>query len=194
MRRAFGVAVLLALMLSAAPGPAILAASDKPGIEGLTARFDDDRLLVSFQLVNGMPEEVLERIHSGIPVGFRYRIEVVRRRFLLWPAKELAKAWVDVEASYSSLTLQYTLKRSLRLVAAKKRDIPEPEVQQRTTTSLDEMRAWMTELSDVPVHNPSRDMEGEALKLRVESNLGRRYVWLVFPSSIGASAELRLER
>jgi hypothetical protein len=194
MRRFRLYVVLLVLSLVAAQGPVTPAAPDKPAIEGLAARFDDDRLLVSFRLVNGLSGETLERIHSGIPVGFRYRIEVVRRRFLFWPAKELAKAWVDVEASYNSLTQQYSLKRSLQLVASKKRDTPEPEVEELSTTSAEEMRAWMTELHDVAVYNPTRAIEGEALKLRVESNLGRRYVWLVIPSSIGASAELRLER
>ena len=60
-------------------------------------------------------------------------------------------------------------------------------IQQR---HLDQGRAKLADARQQPVRLfrfPER-REGE----RVQSKLGRTYVWLIFPSSISASAELRI--
>ena len=64
------------------------AQSSKPVIEDLSARIEDDRAWVSYDLVGVMDAEVEERIQSGIPVTFRHKLEVLSKRsVLLWPSK-----------------------------------------------------------------------------------------------------------
>jgi hypothetical protein len=190
-RSRFVGSVFLALGLFAGGGGA---AQAKPLIEGLESRVVDDRLLVSFNVTDGMQEETLERIHSGIAVSFKHRVDIVRKRWMsLWPAKDMARTRVVTEATYDSLTRQYSLLRRLEVKSKRKRDAVEPEEERRTTDSLEEMQQWMTQLRDIPVYDPSRTFALKGLRLRVESSLGRRFVLLLFPSTIDAYAERRLD-
>jgi len=170
------------------------AALAKPAIDGLEARFEGERLYVSFDVTDAFSEDTLERIQSGIPVSFLHRIDIVRKRVMLWPAKDLARTRVVTEATYDSLTRQYSLLRRTEFKTRRKDDALPPDEQRRTTESQEEMKRWMTELRDVPVYDPSRELPDDGLRLRVESSLGRHFVLLIFPSTIDASAERRLER
>ena len=84
MRR-FGPALLALLLLA---GPARAAGRDLADarIAGLEGRVRGDELLVSFRLENAFPEELVERLHSGIAVKFRHKVDMVLRRpFFLVP-------------------------------------------------------------------------------------------------------------
>jgi len=182
------IALLAGLLLTA---PVWAADAHKPAIESLEVVSEGDRLLVSYILVDALNDEVLERLHSGIPVAFRYRIEALRQRGWLMPDKELAKVLIEVEASYNSLTRQYSLRRTVEVRAKPKSEAPPPAVSERTTDSQNEMVAWMTAFDAVPVFHPGRPIESENLRVKVDAGLGRRYVWLVFPSTVSVSAEWR---
>ena len=56
------------------------------------------------------------------------------------------------------------------------------------------MRRWMTEFEELPVYDPARPLNGRELRVRVRSELGRRYVMWIFPSTVDASAGCELER
>ena len=93
-----------------------------------------------------------------------------------------------------ALTKRYALLRRTELKSRQKRLAPEPEEQTQLTISREEMQAWMTELRDVPVLDPDgRLATQKRLRLEVDSAVDRRYVMLMFPSTVSASAERPLE-
>jgi hypothetical protein len=187
-----GVLALLAVgTAGAAGGGKGLAAAE---IAGLTAGVEDGELLVSFRLDNAFPTEVRERLHSGNAISFRHRVDMILRRpFWLTPNKLLGRTVVETKVEYDELTRQYKLYRRTEN-KTKVKDDPFLDLEvRRTTESLDEAVDWMTVLDEVPL--PWRaDLSGsDRLRVRVHSNLGRRFVLQVIPSSYSVTAELRLE-
>jgi hypothetical protein len=183
---------LLATPLTAADGPGEGA---KPGIDGLSARLDDNRALVSFHVSGAIGPETEELIHSGIPVLFRHKLEVLAKRnfpVLPLPARVLARTVVETRVEYDSLTRRYDLLRSIDHKSSKKKLKPPVEETKLVTDSLDEVRSWMTELEEIAVYDPSRMLRGERLRVHVEVSLGRRYVLLIFPGTLSTSAEIPL--
>ena len=169
-----------------------MAKEGKPRIESLEFRRGADTVQVSFRVADGLSEGVLERIESGIPVSFRHRVDIVSRRALpLWPAKVLARLRVETSVVYDSLNRRYELLRTFDLRRPKKLEV-EYEEQRQSTESVDDVRAWMTELTDIPALNIPATGHLERLRVRVESTLGRRYVMYLFPSQVTASSERRL--
>jgi len=182
----------IALILALSPAAAL--AAEKPEIRDLSATREGDRVVVSYRVVDGFSPETMERVDSGIPVSFRHRLEIVSDRALpLIPDRVRAKVVVETTAQYDALTRRYTLLRRTEVRSSKRRLAPPPVEETRVTPSVDEMRAWMTELDGIEVWDPARPLAGNELSVRVETAVGRRYLLLIFPVNISAEAELELE-
>jgi hypothetical protein len=196
-RRLGGLAAACACALLAA-GTAGAAGAGKgladATIAGLKAEVEDGELLVSFNLDNGFPKEVRERLHAGNAISYRHRVDMIlRKSFWLTPNKLLGRTVVETKVEYDELTRQYKLYRRTEN-KTKVKDDPFLDLEvRRTTESLDEAVDWMTVVEEVPL--PWRpDLSGsDRLRVKVHSNLGRRFVLQVFPSSYSVTAELRLE-
>lgn len=197
MRR-FVAAGALLVQLAAIPtvGAETPEPQRKPAIVELSTGLEEGRATVSFRVENGLSEEALERIDSGIQVAFRHRIEVVTKRGIpLMPAKVLARTVIHTRARYDALTQRYTLERVTEFKGPHKKQAPPPAEEQRFTTSADEMWAWMTELENIAAYDPVEPFaDDDQLKVRVDSSLGRRYALYIFPASLTASAEQPLGR
>jgi hypothetical protein len=182
---------LLVLCLAAAPIEAAKRA-DEPRIDPLDARRAGDRIDVSFHVANGLAAETLDRIRSGLPVAQRHRVEVLGRRAIpLWPAKVHARLRIDTSAVYDSLTRRFDLKRSIQIGPRKKKTTVVEE--HHSTDSIEEVRSWMTEFDVLPALELPEAAQGARLRVRVESTLGRRFVFYMFPARLTVSAERKLE-
>jgi hypothetical protein len=192
--RLFRGLVSLSLILTApqvAPEPE---EKFKPRVEGLMARVEDDRVLVSYRLSPGLSADMEERIQSGIVLTLSHKVEVVvKRTFPIWWAKDVARTLVDTSVQYDSLTRRYVLVRTIEHKLRPKKDGPLIEEQRRVTDSIDEMRAWMTQLEEIPVFNPGKELQGDRLRVRVEVSLGRRYLMFIFPTTQSVTDEVPLE-
>jgi hypothetical protein len=189
--------MLLAVALLQGAPPEVVSQSARPTVAELSATLNDarDRVIVRFRVADGLTEDALERIESGIAVSLKYRLRLTAKRgFLMLPRKEVARTRIRVVASYDSLTGQYSLTRTIEVRTKRKRDRPPLIETTHTTASLDEMRAWMTEFEEIPLYEPDRAIEEETLRVKLDSDLGRRYVMLIFPSTIDASGEFDLEK
>jgi hypothetical protein len=186
-----GLALLAAGGLVTAGGAPVARAA---AITGLEARVEDGAVRVSFELRDAFSEELGERLHSGIPVTFRHRVELVlRRAFVLAPNRLLDRTVVETRIEYDALTRQYRLHRSARSRARRGETEPYPElVAERSTESLEDAVAWLTALRDVPVMLRAGVRDRGRLKVRVTSHLGKHLVLWVFPADDTVSAELRL--
>jgi hypothetical protein len=191
VRPPFAAAVLL-LAVIAAPA-AVADKSDKPRIDLLEVRREDDRVVVSFHVPNALADETLERLHSGLPVEHRHRVELVARRSMpLWPAKVLGRVRVDTSAVFDRLTLRFELSRSVRAGPRDSKKWVVVDEQRHSTASVDEVREWMTHFDALPALDLPESARGSRLRVRVESTLDRRFVWYMFPSKLTLSAERKL--
>jgi hypothetical protein len=137
----------------------------------------------------------MERIHSGIPIRFRHKIEVVEKRPAVFvPDRVFARTSIETRVEYDSLTQRYQLSRVLQVRSRQKRETPPPVSDQIVTGSIDEMRAWMTRVEDAPLQDPARPFpEGVDLHVRVDVSLGRHWVLLIIPTTDSVKAETQIE-
>jgi len=193
MKRKFGGLLVLGLLAAPVLSAPASAQPPKPAVEDLVARIEEDRAWVSYDLIGVMDAEVEERIQSGIPVTFRHKLEVLSKRGVpLMPSKVLAQTTIETRVEYDSLTRRYDLLRRIEYRIRQKRQGPLTEEQRKLTDSLEEMRDWMTRFDQVPVFDPTRELRGRALRVRVEVNLGRRYILFIFPGTRSIAAEIPL--
>jgi hypothetical protein len=173
------------LVLAAAAG-----GSARPTVEGLELRAEESGLRVSFRVAGALSDEVLERVHSGIRLDFEHRVEILGRRVaVLFPRRRVARTDVITAVHYDSLTRRYELERSVAGRGWPKDLTPPVLVEHRSTSSVDEMRAWMTEIGDVPLPNPPPEA-GTRFKVAVRTALGVRFLLLMLPWPDAATGEL----
>lgn len=198
-RRFLGVALALTLAGSPVSGAADPEEPDPeepavegPAIEGLTIARDNGDVTVSFEIVRGLTEEDLNRVHSGIPLRFHHRAEIMGKRILgMFNRKLLSRTVVITTVQYDTLTRRYDLTREVRGKSwPKEAELPD-RVEEATTTSVDEMRAWMTSVEGLPLPDPP-DV-AERVKVKVRSELGKKFVMMVFPSNYTVYAETWME-
>jgi hypothetical protein len=185
-------AVGLLLWLATAP---IQAAKrpDQPRIDPFDTERVADRIDVAFHVANGVASETLDRIRSGLRVTQRHRVEVLGRRPVpLWPAKVHARLHIETSAVYDTLTGRFDLRRTLRIGAQKKKRATVIE-KHHSTDSVEEVRAWMTEFDALPALELPEAVREIRLRVHIESTLGRRFAFYVFPSKLTVSAERKLE-
>lgn len=165
----------------------------KPAIQGLQVTSVADGYLVSYRLDNALSEEELTRVHDGVPLTFRHKIELLGGRLgPLLPRKTLGRTLVDTTVRYDTLTRRYEVQRELR-GKVWPRTSTKPELsERRLVTTMAEVERWMTELIDVPLP-PTEARPAAGLRVRVKSELGHRFVLLVFPSKTTVADELIVE-
>lgn len=167
----------------------------KPEVVDLEMRREGDGLRASYRLIGCLPQQVMERIQSGIPIRFRHKVEVVQKRPGIFVADRVfARTLVETRVAFDSLTQRYQLNRALEVKSRQRRASPAPSIDQRLTASVDEMRSWMTRFDDVPLHDPARAIPTDVeLHVRVEVSLGRRWLLLIIPTTESITSELRVE-
>jgi hypothetical protein len=192
--RRLGLLLLLALLAAPDVG-ARQHVEAQPEIADLTFRTDGEEVWTSYRLEGCLTEEVMERIHSGIPIRFRHKIEMVEKRPGLFAADRVfARTLIDTRVEYDSLTQRYQLNRTLEVRSRQKRAAPPPTSNEMVTGSIDEMQAWMTLVTDVPLGDPSRPFPDDVdLNVRVEVSLGRHWFLLIIPTTESIVAEVPME-
>lgn len=158
-------------------------AEDGPWIEIQRAVLEAGRVSVDFRVAGVFTEETLEWIHSGIPVKFRHRIEVIGpRRFLFSRRNVLARSVVETRVAYDALTGRYELSRVTTLKKPQRKKGPPPYVEASVTEEQEEMHRWMVEGQHVVLYDPKRELNGEDLRIAIESSIGRDYILWIFPT------------
>ncbi len=191
-RRVRAALVFAVAAVATAPGWAAGLADARIDPPEITRGAGDVR--VSWRLDDAFPEEVLERLQSGIPVTYRHRVELVSKRWMpLVPDKVLSRVTVETTAEYDSLTRRYRLERVEEVeVRGREVDAAGALPAERVTEDPDEVRAFMTEIDAVALPLPPGLREGPKRWIRVSASLGRRFVLGIFPSSWSVSRETPL--
>lgn len=173
--------------------PPVAAGPADARIHELATQPERDELFVSYRLDRAFDSQVLDRLHSGFRLRFEHQVDLVVPRGALLPNRFVAGTSIRTEVAYDDLTRQYRLFRSTR--AKGKRRAPslfEVDVT-RKTESLEEAIEWMTRIDAVPLPWGGGIPQDDRVKLRVRSDLGRRWVLFLIPSRHAVSAELGLE-
>jgi len=184
------VAVGLALPLSAYSADV---EHKKPAIQVTFAERNELQVDLAFVVEEGMSDDALERLRSGLDVKQRHSIDLVTRRSAVWPAKIQARMRIETLARYDSLTARYELTRKVRR-SVRKRKYETAVDERKSTESIGEVIEWMTRFDDLPSLQLAAEVGDPALKLRIDSTLGARFLWYVFPARLMVSTEHRLER
>ena len=187
LRRAAGFAVAASLAL----GPHVRAENAvEPTVQIVAVRPEGPDLLVSFQIDGAFGADLIEQIESGMAVTFVHRVDLLAKRPVpLLPARLLARTVVETTARYDTLTRQYYLeRRTLRAEPKEASDRSAPP-ETSATPERSEMEAWMAKLTDTPITGPTVEEAQRKLRIRVRTEIGRRYRLLIFPFTNAAEAE-----
>ncbi len=185
--------LLFALALSALPAAA---GAGDPKVIGLRVEGAGEDIRISYSVENSFSEEILERIHSGMRVAFRHRIELSARRAVpLWFPKTLSWTVVETAVEFDGLTKQYHLSRSYRFGRKGKPWEGPARIadEERDTDSLDVVRIWMSEVDGVPLLPVQSEVPLFRRRVDVTCSMGRKFVWMMFPVTVTASADSSLE-
>ncbi len=122
MNHAVALAWLGLLFAAGSPG-------DKPQLDQPQVGLDGQRVEVSFALIDGFNEELLERIRTGLPTGYVFDIRLLRDR-KRWFDVQIDASRLEVMASYDAVTREYLVntKQDGKLIESRVvRDEPELE-------------------------------------------------------------------
>jgi hypothetical protein len=148
-------------------------AEAEPRIEDLHVTRQNGRVLVSFQLLDALDDEMRERVQSGLPteLGFTLRLEHPR---VWWFDKVFERATLQVVAMYNAVTREYLVNYKLdgRLIES------------RVVTDLDELERAMTLIHSLPAFEIQEELPPPRLQLTVRAQLGSKPFLLLFPNQV----------
>lgn len=160
---------LLALLCATTLLPA--REGDDPRILDLQAVESDGSWTVSLQVENAFSEKVDDELRSGLPVTFRYIVEIYRKKG--WIRSRVVTRELEVTADFDSLTRQYRLTRELD------GDV----VASSATEKEEEMRRWMTRVDGLDMGALPSDLPEGPLFVRAKCRLSSGFVVFFFPYS-----------
>ena len=157
-----------ALILSAAA--ALPCAAGEPALSDLSAEYRGESLTASLRLVDGLSQERLEEIESGIETVLEYRLQVTRPRVGL-PDEVLARKRVECIVRRDALARHYVLTRRV-----------DGELDERhVATDVEAMRSFLTRLDNLPVVRVAELPAGAALEVRARCDLGLQWRFYLIP-------------
>ena len=128
--RLSAIAGLCALVLLAGAIPSYAQAQQTLRVVPLVK---DDQVLVSFELVNGLTDEIRAAIQSGLTTTFTYTVEL-RMDVPAWVDRTIGTATIASSVEYDNLKRQYMM--GFRVDGRTE--------ESKSTTDENEVRQWMT--------------------------------------------------
>ncbi len=158
--------VALAIQFS----PAVSAQGDaRLSIRELSAVVRDGRVILDIEAQGLLDARSLERLESGLPLEYRYQVEILNRR-RGWFDKARGSAEIGLQAVYDAVSREYTVTRRL--------DGELFDVE--SARSLDELEPLLTRLHQFPVLQVTDVPLGDDPELRVRIvSSGRTWRWLI---------------
>ncbi|MHB0968811.1 MAG: DUF4390 domain-containing protein [Thermoanaerobaculia bacterium] len=173
MRRFLFAAVFLFLALNAAAA--------EPRIERLAAEAAHGLVTVRFALANAFDAPEFEQaLQSGLPTGFTYHIQIVRKR-PNWFDDTIATSTIEVISTYNSVTKEYLLnyRRDRKLVRSE------------TYVDLASLRQAMTTIEEPDLFSIG-GRRAYKMVVRARADVARGFLLYLIPRDI--STEWRTTR
>lgn len=165
--------VLAAATLLPALFLGFLAATGDAEIPPPTVEVDGNRALVSFRLEDAIDQRFLDRVHSGLPTGFLYRLELLKDR-KRWYDRPLDETTLQVVAMYDAVSREYLINRKLGGKLVDSRMVSDLPALERELTRIDSLPAF--QLDGLP--------RTWRLLVRVRAEMGSRTILSFIPAKV----------
>lgn len=139
----------------------------------------DGLLLVSFELTDGMTEDVRDAIQSGLSTTISYEIDVSRGS--AWFDRTIASVTITASVRFDNLTRRYQMSRTLD---GRVEDV-------RPTESQEDVRRWMTRFERIPVSATAALEANGEYYVSVRALSRPRVSWFVWPWDRGSVGNAR---
>jgi hypothetical protein len=143
-------------------------------IEELVPVVRSEGIFVSFRVAEAFDEEIERAIATGLPVEFRYNVELRRPRGL-WLDGQVARRVVSTTVTYDNLTKRYKLSREID------GKIDASEVAEDSET----MRRFMTTFASLRLFDLSDLEPNDSYSLRVRGVMRERNLLHLIPWDVG---------
>lgn len=141
-------------------------------------RDGDDQVLVSFELTNGLTEEVRAAIKSGLKTTFTYTVEL-RMEVPLFVDRTIGTTTISSSVEYDNLKRQYIM--GLRIDGRTE--------ESRSTTDENDVRQWMTTVKHLPLFQTSALERNREYYVRVSATARPSNGSILWPFGSGTSAQ-----
>ena len=130
----------------------------------------EGRVMVSFHLSEGFPDEVKAAIHSGLTTTFSYDVEI-KRGAAFWFDQTVQKASVSASVKYDTLTRTFSVTRALdgRMAGAE------------NTENEAVVRDLLTKFEQLPLFSSAGLEPNAEYYLRVRARTTPRTSWVLWP-------------
>jgi hypothetical protein len=140
----------------------------------------DDQVLVSFELANGLTDEVRAAIQSGLKTTFTYTVEL-RMEVPAWVDRTIATATIASSVEYDNLKRLYLM--GLRIDGRTE--------ESRSTTEENDVRQWMTTAKQLGLFRTSVLEPNREYYLRVSATARPSNGSILWPFGSGTSAQAK---
>lgn len=137
-----------------------------------------ERVLVSFELVNGLTDEVRAAIQSGLTTTFTYTVEL-RMEVPAWVDRTIATATIASSVEYDNLKRQYMM--GLRIDGRTE--------ESRSTTEENDVRQWMTTMKQLALFRTTVLEPNREYYIRVSATARPSNGSILWPFGTGTSAQ-----
>lgn len=161
----------LLLML---PAMAAVAASEEIRV---VAFVREERVVVSFAMMQGLNEELQAALKSGLPTAITYEVEL-RRAVTWWFDRLLQTAMVNATAQFDNLTRRYRLTRTIDGRGE------EPIL----TEDEAAVRQWLTSSERLPLFGIDRLEPNVEYYVRVRARTRPAVAWFFWPWDRGTAS------
>jgi hypothetical protein len=144
----------------------------------VTPLVKDDRVLVSFELTNGLTDEVRAAIQSGLKTTFTYSIEL-RMDVAGWVDRTIGTATIASSVEYDNLKRQYMM--GLRIDGRTE--------ESRSTTEENDVRQWITTAKHLALFKTSMLEPNREYYVRVSATARPSNGSMLWPFGSGTSAQ-----
>lgn len=138
----------------------------------------DGQVLVSFELVNGLTDEVRAAIQSGLTTTFTYNVEL-RMDVPAWVDRTIATATIASSVEYDNLKRQYMM--GFRIDGRTE--------ESKSTTDENEVRQWMTTVKHLALFKTTMLEPNREYYIRVSASARPANGSMLWPFGSGTSAQ-----
>jgi len=144
----------------------------------VTPLVKEDQVLVSFELVNGLTDEVRAAIQSGLTTTFTYTVEL-RMDVPAWVDRTIGTATITSSVEYDNLKRQYMM--GLRIDGRTE--------ESRSTTDENAVRQWMTTVKQLALFKTTVLEPNREYYVRVSASARPSNGSILWPFGSGTSAQ-----
>ena len=144
----------------------------------VTPLVKEGQVLVSFELVNGLTDEVRAAIQSGLTTTFTYTVEL-RMDVPAWVDRTIGTATITSSVEYDNLKRQYMM--GLRIDGRTE--------ESRSTTDENAVRQWMTTVKQLALFKTTVLEPNREYYVRVSASARPSNGSILWPFGSGTSAQ-----